>query len=297
MSLGMSLNTTSRYTFAGAACADDSTFRHRVEVGGDDASTTTMRTLGPRLDSIERRAAEPRESDERAPTKRRERRRALLGFESRGVERCARKASASEDRMSLFASIARDYGRPEAPLLGYATLLGAFGSLLGGVALLLGRKRRAVSLGDVALIGVATHKLSRLVATDKVTSVVRAPFARRVCETGPGTCEDEGRGEGLRYAIGELLTCPYCVGPWIATGLTATTLAAPRFGRTLASIFVAVTIADTLHDAHHALTQPQTKDEETSRPQRRPSLQQTRERVKTDARVVESHLGEARGAR
>jgi hypothetical protein len=33
--------------------------------------------------------------------------------------------------------------------------------------------------------------------------------------------------------VGELVTCSRCVGTWIAAGLTATDVIAPRFGRTL----------------------------------------------------------------
>jgi hypothetical protein len=34
----------------------------------------------------------------------------------------------------------------------------------------------------------------------------------------PGEVEERAKGRGLRRAIGELLTCPFCLGTWIASG-------------------------------------------------------------------------------
>ena len=64
---------------------------------------------------------------------------------------------------------------------------------------------------DVALIGVATHKFSRMAAKDKVTSPFRAPFSRFLEKGSPGEIEEESRGTGVQKAIGDLVTCPYCL--------------------------------------------------------------------------------------
>ena len=61
---------------------------------------------------------------------------------------------------------------------------------------------------DLLLAGVATHKLSRLLTKDRVTSFIRAPFTRYEQPAGHGEVEEEPRGSGLRLAIGELLVCP-----------------------------------------------------------------------------------------
>jgi hypothetical protein len=39
---------------------------------------------------------------------------------------------------------------------------------------------------------------------------------------------EEVRGQGARKAAGELLSCPFCVGMWVATSLTAGHVIAPR---------------------------------------------------------------------
>jgi hypothetical protein len=104
--------------------------------------------------------------------------------------------------------------------------------------------------GDLALITVATHKLSREVTKSRVGSAVRAPFTRFQHDEGPGEVSEAAQGAGLRRAIGELLICPYCVGEWIAATFVAGLLVAPRATRWIAAIFVALTGSDLMHIAY-----------------------------------------------
>ena len=55
---------------------------------------------------------------------------------------------------------------------------------------------------DLALIGTASHKLSRLVAKKKITAFVRAPFTELDGRGGPAELEEHarGRGSGGRWA-------------------------------------------------------------------------------------------------
>jgi Protein of unknown function (DUF1360) len=43
-----------------------------------------------------------------------------------------------------------------------------------------------IGIGDLLLAGVATHKLSRVIAKDRVTAPLRAPFTEFEGEGGPG---------------------------------------------------------------------------------------------------------------
>jgi hypothetical protein len=104
--------------------------------------------------------------------------------------------------------------------------------------------------GDLLLIAVATHKASRLVTKDRVTSAVRAPFTRFQADGGPGEVEEQARGHGLRRAVGELVTCPYCVGVWLSTGFAAGYATAPRPTRWLASMLACASGADVLQVVH-----------------------------------------------
>lgn len=150
------------------------------------------------------------------------------------------------------------YAPPEEnrPLGPYAALVGLFNAA-ALAAVLAGKASRAqvperVGAGDLALIGVATFKLSRLLAKDKVTSAVRAPFTEYQEKGGPAEVEEKPRGTGMRYAIGELLICPYCLGQWIAGGFLGGLVMKPRATRLVASLFTVVALADFLQVAYTA---------------------------------------------
>lgn len=156
--------------------------------------------------------------------------------------------------MRIFAGYAPS---EKPPLAGYATLMGFFTSLVGGLSWGARRGGRRlperVPVGDLALLMVATHKASRLIAKDRVTSVLRAPFTSLQGEGGPGEVEEQARGQGLRLAVGELLICPYCLGLWVATGLAAGLVLAPRPTRWIASVLSMVFGADVLQVAYKRL--------------------------------------------
>jgi hypothetical protein len=132
---------------------------------------------------------------------------------------------------------------PENRHVHYGALTAAFWSLFGlFVARYRQRLPERVPAGDVVRIGVATHKLSRLITKDEVTEFVRAPFTEDPEGTQPVR-------HGARHALGRLLTCPYCVGLWVASLLSYGHVLAPRESRFVASIFSAQALADFLHAA------------------------------------------------
>lgn len=142
------------------------------------------------------------------------------------------------------------------PLGAYAGLTTAFGAAFAGALAALqagGRELpERLSLGDLALTGIATHKVTRLLAKDKVTSFIRAPFTRYQESSGQGELEEAARGTGMRFAIGELLVCPYCLAQWVASGFAVGLVAAPRTTRFVAGIYVAETVSDFLQLAYKA---------------------------------------------
>jgi hypothetical protein len=145
----------------------------------------------------------------------------------------------------------------ERPLAAYIGLTGSFALALGGSLLALRARRCELpvrpAVGDLLLVGVATHKVSRLLAKDKVTSFIRAPFTRYQEPGGHGEVEEQPRGRGARLAIGELLVCPYCLAQWVAAGFTVGFVAAPRTTRFFAGIYVAQTLSDFLQLAYKAV--------------------------------------------
>ncbi|MFL6597876.1 MAG: DUF1360 domain-containing protein [Chthoniobacterales bacterium] len=135
----------------------------------------------------------------------------------------------------------------------YATLLAFYltsVAVLTGIAA--GQKRLPRKFGalDIALLGIATHKLSRIVAKDRITGILRAPFVSYVRSAGAGEVEEEPRGRGFQRGIGHLMSCPYCMAPWCATALGFGVLFAPRVTRFFAGILVSVATSDFLHRAY-----------------------------------------------
>jgi hypothetical protein len=138
----------------------------------------------------------------------------------------------------------------------YATLLGfylASAAVLTGIAVQQNRLPRKFGLLDLALLGMATHKLSRIVAKDRITGILRAPFVSYIRSSGAGEVEEEPRGRGFQRGIGHLISCPYCMAPWCATALAVGVVFAPRVTRFFAGILVSVTASDFLHRAYAKL--------------------------------------------
>ncbi len=158
-----------------------------------------------------------------------------------------------EQASGLFAGYSPHEHRP---LAGYAGLTGFFllatGGPLGAVRACRGEFPERFDITDIVLLGFATHKISRVVAKDKVTSFLRAPFTRFQEDSGQGEVSEQPRGEGLRLAIGELLVCPYCLAQWVAVGLTIGLVANRRATRLVASLYTAQTLGDFLQLAYLA---------------------------------------------
>mgnify|MGYP001944843999 CR=1 FL=1 len=141
----------------------------------------------------------------------------------------------------------------ELPLRAYALILSVFLAGFGSLLVRAGRKRRLperISTQDVVLLGVATHRLTRIITRERVTATLRFPFTEYEGSGGAGEVKEHARGHGLQRAIGTLLTCQFCAGPWAASALTAGLIARPRETRVVASMLAMVTLSDFLHQAY-----------------------------------------------
>lgn len=163
-------------------------------------------------------------------------------------------ASPATDSGGPFTGYAPPDERP--PFATYAVLAGLFNLLFAAaVGLFLRRGRELperIGGADVATIGVASHKLSRLVAKDKVTAPFRAPFTEFEEKSGPAEVSEQSRGTGVRRAIGNMITCPFCLDMWIVGAFTVGLLYAPRVTRLIGTVFSALTISDFFQIAYKA---------------------------------------------
>jgi Protein of unknown function (DUF1360) len=107
------------------------------------------------------------------------------------------------------------------------------------------------SIPDLLLGGVATHKFSRLLSRGSVASPLRAPFTTFEEAAGASEHTESARGDhGVRHTVGELLTCPFCMGVWIGTAYVAGLGVAPRAARAWAAVFTVTGVADFLQHAY-----------------------------------------------
>jgi hypothetical protein len=134
---------------------------------------------------------------------------------------------------------------------GFAAAFGAF----------LAARRRSgrglperIDARDLALLSGASFKLGRMIAKEKVSAPIRAPFTEYQGKAeAPGEVNERPRGSGPRAAVGELLTCPYCLGMWVISALTVGLVTVPRETRLVASILSALGVSDFLQVAYRAL--------------------------------------------
>ena len=127
------------------------------------------------------------------------------------------------------------------PLSEYATLTTVFSTVFAGFAVLARSRLPArIGFGDMARIGLASYKLGRLIAKDEVTAFMRAPLTK-------DTEASEPEPEGWSRALGELITCPYCIGVWASAGFTYGLVLFPRETRLATTILGSQALADFLN--------------------------------------------------
>lgn len=148
-------------------------------------------------------------------------------------------------------SAASEDERPLAGYLGTMSVYAAVVATIAGAARATGQDiPDGFDLRQVALSAAATHKLSRLLAKDPVTSPLRAPFTRYQGTAGPAELNEEVRGTGVQKTVGELISCPFCTSVWVATGLTAGLIYLPRTTRLAIGTLSALAGADLLQYTH-----------------------------------------------
>lgn len=139
-------------------------------------------------------------------------------------------------------------------LAGYLGTLTAFGTSVLAVALT-GRARGKrlpdrYRASDLVLGAVATHKFTRVIAKDAVTTPIRAPFTDFDKPLGSGEVQDRPKDGHRMHTVGELVTCPFCLAPWTATAYVAALTLAPRAARAWAAVFSIVGCSDALQHVY-----------------------------------------------
>lgn len=124
----------------------------------------------------------------------------------------------------------------------YFALSGGYATLLVALAAS-GRSREPIRPHELVPLSAATFALSKLVVHEKVETWLRAPFVE---EHAGGK---RPKGSGLRYAVGELLSCTRCMGAWSALALVALRAHAPASSRLVTGVLATSAGSDFLHSA------------------------------------------------
>jgi Protein of unknown function (DUF1360) len=145
---------------------------------------------------------------------------------------------------------------PRSPhrIAGYLGMLSLYGGGLLTTTLVARSRGRtlptAYSVQDLLVGAAATHKFTRLLAKDGVTTPIRAPFTEFQENAGSAEVNETPREDHLRHVPGEVLTCPFCLAPWVATAYVAGLALSPRLARAWASVFALVAASDWLQHGY-----------------------------------------------
>jgi hypothetical protein len=144
------------------------------------------------------------------------------------------------------------------PLAGLLSAMGVYLTAVGGAAAAVRASGRRlperIPLGDAVLLTIATFRTARTLAKDPVASPLRAPFTTFRGASGEAEVAEEVREHGgVKHAIGELVTCPFCLAQWVATAFTLGYVTAPRATRLAALTMTSVAGADVLQFVYDAI--------------------------------------------
>jgi Zn-dependent protease len=68
-----------------------------------------------------------------------------------------------------------------------------------------------------------------------------------------GEVSETPRGEGLRRAVGDLVSCVFCLGPWVGLGFTFLHAVRPEAARLAGSVLALTATSDFLHRTYEWL--------------------------------------------
>lgn len=153
-----------------------------------------------------------------------------------------------------WPGVASTPGSPTDPV-DYVLLEGIYVSGLAGLILLTRRRERsgveAIPRRELPVLAMATFALADVVAKEKISTWLREPFVREDAAHKPVVAE----GDGLRRAVGELLTCTRCVGTWSALGLVALRTASAPAGHAVATVLALTGANDLLQGGFRLLAE------------------------------------------
>ncbi|MDQ3810245.1 MAG: DUF1360 domain-containing protein [Chloroflexota bacterium] len=135
------------------------------------------------------------------------------------------------------------------------TLISVFLGIMATFATRLVKREADLRLGpfDLLLLGLSSFRIGRMIAFEGVATPLREPFTEtRLDGSGAGQTV-VATGRGPRRVIGELMSCPICLGTWVAAGLVYGLHLLPRPTRVLLAIMSTTGVAELCYSLTEAL--------------------------------------------
>lgn len=145
-----------------------------------------------------------------------------------------------------------DHGETRAAKL---TLISLFLGVLATFATRLVRRDNELSLKpfDLLLLGLSSFRIGRMIAFEGVAAPLREPFTRTQPDDSGAGQTVVATGRGVRFVLGELVSCPICVGTWTAAGLVYGLHLVPRPTRVLLAVMGTTGVAELCYSLTEAL--------------------------------------------
>lgn len=144
--------------------------------------------------------------------------------------------------------MSRDRGGTEGRVLKLG-LIAAYLGTIGLAGTRSAQSRRSPGLIEITLMGLASHRIGRIVAFERVAVPIREPFTATVPDDSGVDDTVVARGRGVQWAIGELLSCPTCVASWAALMLYVGSTTLPGPTRAFVNVLAAAGVAEIVHNA------------------------------------------------
>ncbi len=125
--------------------------------------------------------------------------------------------------------------------------------VVGGLVYGPGLEMFKISALDLVMLSLATMRLGRMVAFDHIAEPLRVPFAKTVPDRNGAGSVTVPKGQGAIRSIGQLITCPICVGTWVAAVLVYLLYFFPGPTQVFVTMTAVIGAAELLHSATEAL--------------------------------------------
>ena len=104
----------------------------------------------------------------------------------------------------------------------------------------------SITVFEFILLSLATFRITRLIVFDTIITFIRKPFheiIEEVNDDGTTATYLQIKGTGIKFWIGELLSCYWCVGVWVAAILLTSYIFLPIATSVIVYIFAIAAVA------------------------------------------------------